>query len=124
MSIFHFGSLLQQRSVLKDIVKYQDHPSIKAIERVPKSKDLLNFSNEEKNEIFQKFDFLDASKACQDTHVPTKIIKENVDIFTGFAHPSINTFIINSDFPLFLELGKEILFLKKIKKIQKIIIDQ
>ena len=29
--------------VLKAIVKYKDHPSIKVIERVPKSKDLFNF---------------------------------------------------------------------------------
>ena len=35
--------------VLKAILKYKDDPSIKAIERVPKSKDLFNFSNVEKN---------------------------------------------------------------------------
>ena len=68
--------------VLKAVSKYKDHPSITAIERVPKSKDLFNFSNVEKKEIFQEIVCLDASKAFQDTDVPTKIIKENVNIFT------------------------------------------
>ena len=43
----------------------------------------------EKKGIFYKIVCLDASEACQDTDVPTKIIKENVDIFTDFVHPSI-----------------------------------
>ena len=40
--------------------------------------DLFNFSNVEKKEIFKEIVCLDASKACQVTDVPTKIIKENV----------------------------------------------
>ena len=35
--------------VLKAIVKYKDHPSIKRIERVPKSKDWSNFLKVERN---------------------------------------------------------------------------
>ena len=85
--------------VLKAILKYKDHPSIKVIERVQRSKDLFNFSNVEKKEIFQEIVCLDACKAFQDTDVPTKIIKENADIFTDFIHPSINASISNGDFP-------------------------
>ena len=40
--------------VLKAIVKYKDHPSIKAIGRVPKPKNLINFSNVEKRIFFKK----------------------------------------------------------------------
>ena len=40
--------------VLKDILKYEDHPSVKAIERFPKSKDLFNFSNVEKRKFCKK----------------------------------------------------------------------
>ena len=40
--------------VLKAIVKYKDDPNIKATERVPKSKDLSNFSTVEKKKIFQE----------------------------------------------------------------------
>ena len=77
--------------VLKAILKYKDHPSIRVIERVPKSKDLFNFSNVEKKEMFQEIVCLGASKTCQDTDVPTKVIKENADIFADFIHPSINS---------------------------------
>ena len=47
-------SSLCSETVLKAILKYKDHPSIKAIERVPKSKNLFNFSNVEKKKIFQE----------------------------------------------------------------------
>ena len=43
----------------------------------------------EKKEIFQEIVCLDASKAGQDTDIPTKIIKENAHMFTDFIHPSI-----------------------------------
>ena len=84
--------------VLKAILKYKDHPSIKPIERVPKLKDFFNFSKVEKTEIFQEIACLDASRVFQDTDVPTKIIKENADIFTDLVHPSINASINNGDF--------------------------
>ena len=105
--------------VLKAILKYKDHPSIKAIERVPKSKVLFNFSSVEKKEIFQETVCLDASKACQDTDVPTKIIKDNADIFTDFIHPSINASINNGDFPSFLKLANVIPVFKKDSKNSK-----
>ena len=99
--------------MLKAIVKNKDHPRIKAIEKVPKSKDLLNFSNMDKKEIFQEIINLDASKAFQDTDVPIKIIKENADIFTDFVHPSVNASINNGDFPSFLKLANVIPVFKK-----------
>ena len=106
--------------VLKAILKYKDHPSIKAIERVPKSKDLFNFSNVEKREILQEIVCLDPSKACQDTDVPTKIIKENADMFTDFIHPSTNASINNNDFPSFLKLRNVIpVFKKKLQKLKR-----
>ena len=49
----HYYSKIRD-PVLKAILKYKDHPSIKAIERVPKSKDLFNFSNVEKRKFFKK----------------------------------------------------------------------
>ena len=66
----------------------------------------------EKKEILQEIVYLDASKACQDTDVPTKIIKENANIFTDFIHPSINASINNGDFPSFLKLANMILVFK------------
>ena len=84
--------------IIKAIVKYQDHPGINAIERVPKSKDLFKFSSVEKKEIFQETVCLGAFKPCQDTDVPTKTFKENSDIFTDFVHLSRHFSINNGDF--------------------------
>ena len=45
---------------------------------------------------------LDASKSCPDKDVPTKIMKENVDIFVYFIHPAVNMTISKIDFQFFL----------------------
>ena len=94
--------------VLKAILRYKYHPSIEAIERIPKSKDLFNFSNTDKKEIFQEIVCLDACRSCQDTEVPTKFTKENTDIFTDFVHLSLNASVNNSVFPSFLNLANVI----------------
>ena len=91
--------------VLKSVLKYKDHPSIKAIEKISKLNSLFKFSNLEKREILNEIVNLDASKSCQDTDVPTKIIKENADIFADFIHPAINASINKNEFPSFLKLA-------------------
>ena len=78
----------------------------------------------EEKEIFQEIVYLDPSKAFQDTDVPTKIIKNNADIFTDFGYPPINASVNNGNCPSFLKLASVIPVLKKIAKSQKIIIDQ
>ena len=88
-------------SVLKFILNYKDHPSVKTIEKISKPSSLFKFSNVEKREILNDIVNLDASKSYQDTDVPTKIIKENADIFADFIHPEINTTINKNEFPSF-----------------------
>ena len=100
-------------------MKYKNHPSIKAIERVLKLKDLFKFNDVDKKEVFREIVCLDASKACQDKDVPTKIIKGNADIFIDFIHPSINAAINNSGFPPFLKLANVIPVFKKGSKSTK-----
>ena len=48
----------------------------------------------------------------QEKDVPTKIIKENANIFTDFVHPSINASISNVDFQLYLKVDS--CFLKNV----------
>ena len=48
---------------------------------------------------------LDALKSFQDTDVPTKVIKENADIFTDFIHPAVNTSTNKNEFSSFLKLA-------------------
>ena len=54
-----------------------------------------------KREILNEIVNLAASKSCQDTDVPTKIIKVNADIFEEFIHPAVNTTINKNEFPFF-----------------------
>ena len=97
--------------VLKSILKYKDHPSIKATEKISKLNNLFKFSNVEKKEVLNEIVNLDASKSCQDTDVPTKIIKDwhfkirlsnkynrNIKLSTSnkqFSYYWIKFFIIN-----------------------------
>ena len=99
--------------ILKYILKYKDHPSIKAIEKISKLNSLFKFSNMAKTEILNEIVNLDASKSCQDRDVPTKIIKENADIFADFIHPAINASINKKEFPSFLKLVDVIPVFKK-----------
>ena len=105
--------------VLKSILKYKDHPSIKAIEKISKLNSLLKFSNVEKSEVLNEIVNLDASKSYQDTDVPTKIIKENADIFPDFIHPAINASINQNEFSSFLKLVDVITVFKKGSKNSK-----
>ena len=98
--------------VLKSILKYKDHPSIKAMEKITKLNSL-------KREILHEIVNLDASKSCQDTDVPTKVIKENADIFADFLHAAINTTINKNEFPSFLKLADVIPVFKKGSKNSK-----
>ena len=62
---------------------------------------------------------LDVSKACQDTDIPSKIIKENADIFASFLHSSFNTSVTNSEFPSVLKQTNITPVLKKGERYSK-----
>ena len=87
--------------VLKPIRKYKDHPRIKVIETISNLNSLFKSSNVEKREILNEIVNLDALKSCQDTDVPTKIIKENVDIFVDFIHRQLVRLSIKTSFHVF-----------------------
>ena len=63
----------------------------------------FSFSEVAKEEIFRDVLNLDVSKACQDTDIPSKIIKGNTDIFSSFLHYSFNTSVTNSELPSVLK---------------------
>ena len=61
------------------------------------------FAGIDKEKILKEILNLDVSKACQDTDVPTKILKENEDVFGDFLHTSFNEFVKKSEFPSVLK---------------------
>ena len=91
--------------IIKLLVKYRKHTSILTIGEVWKEKKYVTFlfSEVSREEIFREILNLDVSKACQDTDIPSEIIKENADIFASFLHSSFNTSVTNSEFPSVLK---------------------
>ena len=85
-------------------MKYRDYPSILTKGEVCKEKSdsPFLFAGIDKEEILKEILNVDASKACQDTEVPTKILKENADI-ADFLHSSFNEFVKKSEFPSVLK---------------------
>ena len=70
--------------IIKSILKYRDHPSILAIGEVwkEKSDSPFLFTGTDKEEILKEILNLNASKACQNTDVLTKIFKCFCRFFT------------------------------------------
>ena len=107
-------------TVLKAIVKYRNHPSITAIKRISNSNDLFSFDIVDREKIFKEINSLDHTKA----DIPTKIIKENADIFQKFF---ISRLMLQSMKEPFHQFSDWIIlpqFLKKVQRILKIITDQ
>ena len=93
--------------IIKLIIKYRRHPGILTIGEVCRERKkkyaVFSFSEVAKEEIFRDILNLDVSKACQDTDISSKIIKENPDIFANFLHSSFNTSVTNLEFPSVLK---------------------
>ena len=108
--------------IIKLIVKYKKHPSTFTIAEVCKEKKHAAFSLSEvaKKEIFRYILNLDFSKECQDTDISSKVIKENVDIFTSFLHSSFNASVTNSEFTSVLKQSNTTPLLKEGRDILKI----
>ena len=64
----------------RSIEQYKNHPSIVAIKSKTANK-YFKFNSISKAEIEKEILNLDSSKACQDSDIPTKVIKSNSDIF-------------------------------------------
>ena len=50
---------------LKAIVKYRNHPSIKAVKRVSNSNDLFSFEIVDREKILKEISSLDHTKSCE-----------------------------------------------------------
>ena len=87
------------------MLKYPKHPSILAIKRRIRSGPVFTFNHITKEDVIKEINNLDASKASQEDDIPTKIIKENSDIFSNFICQSFNNMIDVCIFPTSLKLA-------------------
>ena len=68
--------------VFNAIKKYEDHPSIKKSNISWAIKiDSSRLTLKQKNKILAEIHNLDKKKACQESDIPVKVIKENIDVF-------------------------------------------
>ena len=93
--------LLQNVSATLSIVKYRNHPSILKIGEVCHSSNAINFSffTVQTKQILKEITKLNFPKPGQSTDIPTKIIKQNSDIFPDFILTRFNQSVTNSIFP-------------------------
>ena len=107
--------------VMRTIVKYRVHPSIIAIKKNGNSSARFNFSFVDKEDILKEIKNLKVNKPTQNTDIPTKLIKENLDIFAVLIFENLNDIISQSVFPSALNLANITPVHKKIQKVKKII---
>ena len=75
---------------------------------------LFTFSKIQRDEILSDILKLETSKACQATDIPTKIIKENADIFANVLVSNFNDFIEKNNFLSILKNASITPVLKKV----------
>ena len=63
------------------IIRYMRHPSILKIKECFANPDAFSFSECTYESVYKEICLLNSSKACPKATIPTKIIKENCDIF-------------------------------------------
>ena len=102
---------------MKAIIKYRLHPSIIAIKEKCVSSFSFSFSQVERDKIVKEINSLKTNKATQSTDIPTKLIKENSDIFENF-----NNSVFYSIFPSPMKNAIITPVYKKVQKYLKIII--
>ena len=87
-----------QDPVLKSIKKFEKHPSILLIKRNV-SKNVFSFEPISISETEKELTRLDSSKACLETDIPTKIIKENSEFFSTIVGKGFNESLKTGYFP-------------------------
>ena len=102
--------------LMKATMKYRFHPSIVAIKKNCNSSLSFTFAQVERHEIMKEISNLKTKKATQSTDLPTKLIKENSDIFGDFIFGSYHNYVPNS-------IAIITAVHKKTQKLLKIIVD-
>ena len=104
----------------KIIEKFKQHPSIIATVKHKPNEPNFSFSGVVKQSIESLIKTLDSSKTVQKDNIPTKIIKENMDIMSNIFHDNINKCFSESFFPDDLKRAEVIpVFKEDIKKDSK-----
>ena len=85
--------------ILRAFFKYENRPSVIAIQNKFKGGNVFYFREFEKEEIEKEIHNFNNSKASQHSDIPTKMIKSKSGIFSDFLYVGINSSIKSSLFP-------------------------
>ena len=101
--------------VLKAVKKYEKHTSIIKIKEKMKNKNMsFSFSFVTKETTLNELRKLNPKNACQESDIPVKIIKENLNIFSNFVYNNFNNSLFSSKLPSHLTNATTTpIFLKK-----------
>ena len=92
--------------VARTVDKYKNHPSIRLIkENYRNTNNTFHFENVSVKYIEKELKNLLSSKAAQDTDIPTKVIKANIDIFTPILLDEFNKSLALGIFPSSMKLA-------------------
>ena len=93
--------------VLKAIEKYKDHSSIRIINHKYKTNSVTvyTFNQVLLEEIQKELKSLNPSKASQSSDIPTKIIRQNLDLFAPIVRQEMNKSLDLNKFPYRMKLG-------------------
>ena len=91
--------------VFRAVEKYANHSSILKIKRKIGYKGLsFSFKYVTRNKITKEIQKkIDSKKACQESDIPVKLIKNNFDVISPFIYNNFNNSIFSSCFPSELE---------------------
>ena len=90
--------------VIKAIKKYEKHPSIIKVKEKMKNKNMsFSFTFVTKEAILNELRKFNPKKACQESDIPVKIIKENLDTVSNFVYNNFNNSLFSSNFPSHLK---------------------
>ena len=102
-----------QDSVSNIIRRYENHPSIKIIKTHVQYAENFSFKQIDLPELLEVIQSLDTNKTAQDSDIPTKLLKENCDIYSEILLKNFNNSIITSTFPSNLKLANVTPIFKK-----------
>ena len=91
--------------ILKIIEKFKNHPSIVSIQNQNWEMNKFSFQAIEKADIRKEILNMNCSKASQESDIPTKIIKMNVELFSDFLFRGLNKSLQICEFPSCMKLA-------------------
>ena len=107
--------------IKKASFKYHYHPNVTNIKDIMKATDIPSFSFQPVSidKVKDIIKTLNIKKACPNGDIPLKLIKMNEDIFSRQIFENFYQFLINGDFPHWLQQAEVIPVFKKEEELDK-----